>query len=211
MHWRIRDRGADQRSLVRPGVEGPGPTTLRGDPCREGSTRVGAAARVRLAEPGRPPSDRTFRGPARRQRGSPRSPEATPARGFSPSPKRLARWLRSPRGREAARTDASGHLCRTPRPGDLQTGQGMAEATREPTCCRRPGIVARVMLFGIAIYRRIGSPIVGGHCRFEPSCSHYAREAIERHGACRGGWLATCRVARCRPGGGAGVDPVPPA
>ncbi len=72
-----------------------------------------------------------------------------------------------------------------------------------------PGIVGRLMLFGIAVYRRIGSPILGGHCRFEPSCSIYAREAIQRHGARRGGWLAIKRLGRCRPGGGAGFDPVP--
>ncbi|MHC4245426.1 MAG: membrane protein insertion efficiency factor YidD [Planctomycetota bacterium] len=59
-------------------------------------------------------------------------------------------------------------------------------------------------------YRRFGSPWLGGHCRFEPSCSRYAMEALERHGAIRGGWLATRRVFRCRPGGGAGLDPVPP-
>lgn len=67
------------------------------------------------------------------------------------------------------------------------------------------------MLGGIAVYRRIGSPVLGGHCRFEPSCSVYAREAIVRHGARRGGWLAARRLWRCRPGGDAGVDPVPPS
>ncbi|MEU7867418.1 membrane protein insertion efficiency factor YidD [Dactylosporangium sp. NPDC049140] len=46
-------------------------------------------------------------------------------------------------------------------------------------------------------------------CRFTPSCSHYAAEAITRHGAVRGVWLATRRLARCRPGGPRGMDPVP--
>ena len=84
----------------------------------------------------------------------------------------------------------------------------MAETSLDPDD-RPPGIAGRLMLFGIAVYRRIGSPLLGGHCRFEPSCSVYAREAILRHGARRGGRLALHRLARCRPGGGAGYDPVP--
>jgi hypothetical protein len=48
-----------------------------------------------------------------------------------------------------------------------------------------------------------------GWCRFEPSCSLYATEAIARHGAVRGGWLAALRIARCNPWGGCGHDPVP--
>ncbi len=46
-------------------------------------------------------------------------------------------------------------------------------------------------------------------CRFQPTCSTYALEAIEAHGPLRGGWLAVRRVSRCRPGGGRGFDPVP--
>ncbi len=65
------------------------------------------------------------------------------------------------------------------------------------------------MFLGISGYQRFLSPLLGGHCRFEPSCSRYAREAIERHGPLRGGWLAARRLVRCRPGGGAGHDPVP--
>lgn len=48
-------------------------------------------------------------------------------------------------------------------------------------------------------------------CRFVPTCSHYAIEAVEAHGAARGAWLAVRRVARCHPWGGFGADPVPPA
>lgn len=67
----------------------------------------------------------------------------------------------------------------------------------------------------IGFYQRYVSPGlhvgVGPACRFEPTCSHYAAEAIEVHGAAQGTWLAVRRLARCRPGGGTGYDPVPEA
>lgn len=57
-------------------------------------------------------------------------------------------------------------------------------------------------------YQILLSPLVGGACRFTPSCSAYAIEALERHGALRGTWLAIRRLARCHPWGPAGYDPV---
>ena len=62
---------------------------------------------------------------------------------------------------------------------------------------------------GIEAYRLLLSPLFGGFCRFEPSCSRYAAEAISRHGALRGLALAARRLARCQPWGASGFDPVP--
>lgn len=77
----------------------------------------------------------------------------------------------------------------------------------------RPGAPSRWFggaLLGIVwIYRRLVSPLLGARCRFEPTCSAYAQEAIRRYGGFRGGWLALKRVGRCHPWGGAGYDPVP--
>ncbi len=58
-------------------------------------------------------------------------------------------------------------------------------------------------------YQWFVSPLLGNHCRFYPSCSQYAREAIERHGVRRGLWLAVRRLLRCHPWQPGGVDPVP--
>lgn len=61
----------------------------------------------------------------------------------------------------------------------------------------------------IRFYRVAISPWTPPSCRFEPTCSAYAYEAIERHGAIRGGWMAFRRILRCHPWGGSGLDPVP--
>lgn len=61
----------------------------------------------------------------------------------------------------------------------------------------------------VAAYRYVISPLLGTNCRFEPSCSRYAREALLRYGAVRGSWLAARRLARCHPWGGSGYDPLP--
>ncbi|MEX1994558.1 MAG: membrane protein insertion efficiency factor YidD [Steroidobacteraceae bacterium] len=63
----------------------------------------------------------------------------------------------------------------------------------------------------IRAYRFLLSPMLGSNCRYHPSCSAYALEAIELHGAARGSWLAAKRICRCHPWGAHGYDPVPHA
>jgi len=75
----------------------------------------------------------------------------------------------------------------------------------------RPGPGARVLLALVGLYRRWVSPLLGPHCRFAPSCSAYAVEALTAHGAVRGSWLTLRRLVRCHPFHPGGHDPVPPA
>lgn len=70
--------------------------------------------------------------------------------------------------------------------------------------------MGRIVILAIRVYQYLISPLLGPHCRFHPTCSHYAVEAIETHGAIRGGWLALRRLSRCHPWHPGGCDPVPP-
>jgi putative membrane protein insertion efficiency factor len=70
--------------------------------------------------------------------------------------------------------------------------------------------LAWLLLLGVAAYRAVLSPLLGGACRFTPSCSEFAVQALRRHGGLKGFRLAVARIARCRPGVPGGEDPVPP-
>lgn len=67
----------------------------------------------------------------------------------------------------------------------------------------------RVLIAIIRAYQYLLSPWWGNHCRFTPTCSHYAVEALERHGVLAGLWLAIKRILRCHPWSAGGYDPVP--
>ena len=69
--------------------------------------------------------------------------------------------------------------------------------------------LAHVLAVPVRAYRLLFSPWVGHGCRYHPTCSVYALEALEKHGGLRGGWLAARRIARCHPWGGSGIDNVP--
>ena len=69
--------------------------------------------------------------------------------------------------------------------------------------------MSRLLLAAIRGYRFLLSPWLGGQCRFTPSCSNYAMEAIREHGSARGAWLAMKRISKCHPWHTGGFDPVP--
>jgi uncharacterized protein len=83
-----------------------------------------------------------------------------------------------------------------------------SSAQREPR--DRPSPAARLLVLLLTGYRLFVSPLLGQRCRFYPSCSAYALEAVQVHGALRGSWLAVRRLSRCHPFHAGGLDPVPP-
>ena len=70
-------------------------------------------------------------------------------------------------------------------------------------------MIRRLLVYLVRVYRWLISPMLPPACRFHPSCASYAEEALARHGALRGGWLAARRVCRCGPWNTGGYDPVP--
>jgi uncharacterized protein len=81
----------------------------------------------------------------------------------------------------------------------------------EPGAAMRPPLTSAqtAALALLRIYKLLLSPMFTGSCRFLPSCSDYAREAVLVHGVIKGGWLAGKRLSRCHPLGSSGYDPVP--
>ncbi|MEE4347305.1 MAG: membrane protein insertion efficiency factor YidD [Paracoccaceae bacterium] len=72
-------------------------------------------------------------------------------------------------------------------------------------------LLAQIIALPVRAYRLVFSPWVGFNCRYQPTCSAYALEALETHGPIKGTWLAARRIGRCHPWGSAGYDPVPDA
>ena len=68
---------------------------------------------------------------------------------------------------------------------------------------------AHLVLLPVYVYRAVISPLLPPSCRYTPTCSEYAIEAVKKHGVFRGGWLTLKRLSRCHPWGGSGYDPVP--
>jgi putative membrane protein insertion efficiency factor len=87
----------------------------------------------------------------------------------------------------------------------------MCADNRQPTTDSSPfkKVVLFMFTFPIKIYQATISPFFPAACRYNPSCSHYAVEAIKKYGPVKGWWLAMKRIARCHPWGGSGYDPVP--
>ncbi|MGE0859989.1 MAG: membrane protein insertion efficiency factor YidD [Gammaproteobacteria bacterium] len=83
-------------------------------------------------------------------------------------------------------------------------------STPESPATPAPTWPTRLLLGLVAFYRLALSPLIGPRCRYTPTCSEYAAEALRQYGAARGAWLAARRLARCHPWGGSGYDPVPP-
>ncbi len=71
-------------------------------------------------------------------------------------------------------------------------------------------MIVRLVQLPVHAYRLVLSPWVGMHCRYQPTCSAYALEALEKHGVFKGGYLSAKRILSCHPWGGHGFDPVPP-
>jgi putative membrane protein insertion efficiency factor len=83
---------------------------------------------------------------------------------------------------------------------------GFSNATNRKT---HPTPFSRLALAAVRGYQLAVRPFLSGQCRYLPTCSQYAAEAIATHGALRGGWMGLTRVMRCHPFGGSGLDPVP--
>lgn len=84
------------------------------------------------------------------------------------------------------------------------------EQPKNRTVTAQPSLLARLLMLVVKFYRYFISPMMAPRCRFNPTCSRYALDAIQIHGAFKGSWLALKRIAKCHPLHEGGDDPVPP-
>lgn len=168
-------------------------------PAREAQRRQTAGLALSPERPGSKPPG--IRYPEARRQGRHAQPGPQAAAGGASVPASGRRLRRRRVGAAGSRRrDLSGS------PSGARPAAGASAAVEWH---QRPGIAARAALKLIRLYQRLVSPSLGNVCRYEPSCSRYTYEAIERHGLVRGAWLGAKRLARCRPLGGSGFDPVP--
>ena len=99
--------------------------------------------------------------------------------------------------------------CDATTPGKNEGRDTAVESHADAAPPRRVGVLARLLILLISLYRRIVSPLLPPRCRFYPTCSAYATTALRRHGALRGFWLTLRRVGKCHPFHPGGIDPVP--
>ena len=101
----------------------------------------------------------------------------------------------------------------SPEPPESDKGEGRESKAVLFSHWRKLSVLARLAALPVYFYRLVLSPLLPRSCRFEPSCSVYALDALARHGVFRGGWLTLKRMCRCHPfeclGAGSGYDPVP--
>jgi uncharacterized protein len=182
---------------------------------RAGTRRPGTKRHSAEGRLGCQPCGRLGSGP---QPGEATAP-GTDAQASRLASRRLPPRAASPSGR---RWRAPGRASRRSRPGSRTTaaaaGWGalimsaseVSSVDAGPTADAGPTLAARLFIVPVLGYRRFISPFLPPVCRFAPSCSEYALEALRTHGAVRGLWLAVRRLARCHPFNPGGYDPVPP-
>ena len=98
---------------------------------------------------------------------------------------------------------------RVAQPGAESAADSSVARAAHDAALARPNWKARILLGFIGAYQGVLSPLMVSPCKFHPTCSRYAAEAIRTHGARRGAWLALRRLGRCHPFGPGGFDPVP--
>ena len=88
---------------------------------------------------------------------------------------------------------------------------GASAIGNDKPATRQVSLARRIGMFPVRVYRATLAYFLGGHCRFTPTCSQYALDAITEHGVIKGWWMSVCRIGRCHPFCAGGHDPVPPA